>query len=371
MIRISSATTASTMRRVPAGTRSTKKATPAFSPRATALAAPKKLDPTIRPRATSADHSTGALNSERSVTVTMTTARSAASSTAATASVMPSRTRTGTQAPAVAGALVTVVSGLGRLDLLDEGLRLRPLLDEVLRLHGDALAERVLVAVVDRDALLLQHLLRLAFHRHAVRARVGRGLLRRIDESLAHLGVHALQCRLAEIDRERREVVLGQRIELGGLVELAGDDRRRVVLQPVEHAGLQRGVDLAERERRRGRAHQAQAFGDDRVRQGADLQARQILRRLDRLLGEHAARPEIVGPGDDADVRALEQRVLDRPGGARVERLGLLRERIEQVTEVERAHERHEVRRDRRAGDHHVDDAELHRVDDVDLLAEL
>ena len=67
----------------------------------------------------------------------------------------------------------------------------------------------------------------------------------------------------------------------------------------------------------------------------------------------------------------LEQRVLDRLRGAGVERLGLLRETVEQVAEVERADERHEVGRDRRTGDHHVDDAELHRIDDVDLLAEL
>src|SRR5204862_4045425 len=156
MIRMSSAATASIMRRASGGTRSTKNATPTSSPRATELAAPKKLEPTIRPRATSTDHSTGALNSERSVTVTMTTARSAASSTAETVSVMPSRKRTGADAPVFAGALVTEVSGLGRLDLLDERLRLRPLLDEVLSLYRHALAERVLVDLVDGDAFLLK-----------------------------------------------------------------------------------------------------------------------------------------------------------------------------------------------------------------------
>src|SRR3982074_3720230 len=68
------------IRRALDGTRSTKNATPAFSPRASALAAPKKLEPTISPRATSSDHSTGALNSERSSTEPMTTRRSAATS---------------------------------------------------------------------------------------------------------------------------------------------------------------------------------------------------------------------------------------------------------------------------------------------------
>ena len=105
----SSAVTASTMRRVSGDRRSTRNATPTFSPRASALAAPKKLDPTIRPRATSSDHSTGALKVERSTTDTMTTARSAASSTAATASVTASSQRTGAEAPAVAVALMPLV----------------------------------------------------------------------------------------------------------------------------------------------------------------------------------------------------------------------------------------------------------------------
>src|SRR5580704_12094630 len=67
-----------------------KKATPGLSPRASALAAPKKLDPTISPRATSSDHSTGALNRNRSSTDTQTTSRSAASRMAATASLIAS-----------------------------------------------------------------------------------------------------------------------------------------------------------------------------------------------------------------------------------------------------------------------------------------
>ena len=66
---------------------------PRLSCRASALAAPKKLDPTINPRATSSAHSTGALNTERSSTEPITTARSPASSSAATASVTASSGR--------------------------------------------------------------------------------------------------------------------------------------------------------------------------------------------------------------------------------------------------------------------------------------
>src|SRR3954471_8641006 len=290
MMNVSSAATASMIRRAFDGTRSTRKATPAFSPRAKALAAPKKLEPTIRPRATSSDHSTGRLNSERMVTEPITTARSAISNIAAIASVASSSSRSGARTP-LPWAVTAVTSGsdAGALDLLDEVLRLRALLDEVLGLHRNALAEGFLVDLVDRDAFILQQLHRLAFDRHAVRARIGGGFLRGVDEGVARLRVHALEGRLGKIDRERREVVLGERVELRGLVELARHDGGRIVLQPIEHAGLQRGVDFAERERRRGGAHQAQAFGDDRVGQRADLEAGEILRRLDGLLGEHAA----------------------------------------------------------------------------------
>ena len=86
----SSAPMESTTRRGPDGSMSMKKATPRFSARASALAAPKKLDPTIRPRATSSAHSTGALNRKRSNTETQTTRRSAASRIAATASLKAS-----------------------------------------------------------------------------------------------------------------------------------------------------------------------------------------------------------------------------------------------------------------------------------------
>ena len=86
----SSAPTESTTRRASRGSMSMKKATPRFSARASALAAPKKLDPTIRPRATSSAHSTGALNRKRSNTETQTTRRSAASRIAATTSLTAS-----------------------------------------------------------------------------------------------------------------------------------------------------------------------------------------------------------------------------------------------------------------------------------------
>src|SRR3954469_24031783 len=125
MMTVSNADTASIRRRDRAGTRSTKNVTPTFSPRASALAAPKKLEPTIRPRATSSDHSTGALNSERNVTEPITTARSAASNTAATASVTVRKKRRGGLMPASGGdapMLTLQVSDARRFNLVDDGL---------------------------------------------------------------------------------------------------------------------------------------------------------------------------------------------------------------------------------------------------------
>src|SRR5271163_3611436 len=159
MMTIRKEETASMMRRAFNGTRSTKNATPTFSPRSNALAAPKNAEPTIRPRAISSDHSTGALKIERRMTEPMTTARSAASNTAAIASVKPSSRRRGERTPSSGrnAARVTLVgSDRGRLNLIDDRLGLGMLLDEILRLHRDALAECGLVDVAHGHALFLE-----------------------------------------------------------------------------------------------------------------------------------------------------------------------------------------------------------------------
>src|SRR6201987_6198587 len=121
------------------------------------------------------------------------------------------------------------------------------------------------------------------------------------------------------------------------------------MLEPIEHAGLQRGVDFTEGKWRRSRSHQAQAFGDDGVWQRPDLEPCKILRRLHGLLCQHAARAEIISPGYDADVATLEQGVLDRLRGAIVEGLGLLLEAREERTEGEGAVQLHDMGRNLRA----------------------
>src|ERR1035437_534723 len=213
MMKISSEETASITRRVFDAIRSTMNAIPAFSPRASALAAPKKLEPTISPRATSSDHSTGALNTERNTTEPITTARSAASSTAATVSVTLSSSRIGRNTPTSASDVAVAtfaVSDACRLDFLDDWLGFRMLLDKIFGLHRDALAECGLVTLAHAHAFLFENANRFLLHGEPVRAGIGRRLLRRADEPIAHFRVHALEGRLTEIDRERREVMLRQ-----------------------------------------------------------------------------------------------------------------------------------------------------------------
>src|SRR6267154_2640890 len=340
---------ASTTRRTPAGSMSMKNATPRFSLRASALAAPKKLDPTMRPRATSSAHSTGALNRKRSNTEPQTTRRSAARRIAAVASLMASSGMMIRWPPLCEGAApdMAVPSSLGRADRVHHGFGFGAGLYEIVGLRKHALAECFLVALDNRDAFVHEILDRFLLHFKTVRTGIGRRLFGRVEKSFTQLRIHPIECRFAEIRRERREIMLRQRVVLGSLVELAGENGWRVMLQPVEHAGLQRRVDFTERQRRRGSAHQAKTLGNDGIRQGSDLEAGQIFGTLYRLLGKHATRTEIIGPGDDADVCALEQSILDRLGRAGVEGFGLLWKAGEQVAEVKGADQRHKIGRDR------------------------
>src|SRR4030088_2005778 len=329
---------------------SMKNATPRFSARANALAAPKKLDPTMRPRATSSAHSTGALNRKRSSTEPQTTSRSAASRTAAVASLMASNGTVIRWPPLGEGAAPDMVlsSGLRRADHVHYGFGFGARLDEIFGLRKHALAEGFLVAFDNRDALVGQVLERLFLHLKTMGAGIGCRLFGCVEKSFTQFRVHSIERCIAEIGRERREIMLRQRVVLRSLVELAGEDGRRIMFEPVEHAGLQGRVDFTERQRRRGGAHQAKTLGDDGIGQGSDLEACEIFRRLHGLLGKHAARTEIVGPGDDPDIRTLEQRLLDRLGGAGIECFCLLWKTGGQITEVKGPAPRPQIGRDRR-----------------------
>src|ERR1700694_2979790 len=184
----------STTRRRPAGSMSTKNATPGFSLRASALAAPKKLDPTMRPRATSSAHSTGALNRKRSNTEPQTTRRSAARRTAAVASLMASNATVIRWPPLGEGAAPDIVlsSGLRRADHVHHGFRFGARLDEIVSLGKHALAEGFLVAFDNRDALVGQVPERLFLHLKTMAAGIGCRLLGRVEKSFTQFRVHPM-----------------------------------------------------------------------------------------------------------------------------------------------------------------------------------
>src|ERR1700677_935047 len=112
--------------------------------------------------------------------------------------------------------------------------------------------------------------------------------------------------------------MLSQRIEFRRLVKLAGEDRGRVVLQSVQNPRLEGGINLAESERGRRRAHQAQTLRDDLVGKGADSFSREVGGRVNLRLAQDAAGAEIIGPADDLRVGAGSERRLERLGGAGV-----------------------------------------------------
>src|SRR3979490_2660405 len=190
---------------MPAGSMSMKNATPRFSLRASALAAPKKLDPTIKPRATSSAHSTGALNRKRSSTEPQTTRRSAASRIAAVASLSASSEGTIQWRPLRNGAApdMACTSSLGRADHVHDRLRLGASLDEIVGLRKHALAEGFLVAFDNADALVRKILERLLFHLKAVRAGIDRRRFGGVEKSFTQFRIHAIEGGVAEIRRQR------------------------------------------------------------------------------------------------------------------------------------------------------------------------
>src|ERR1700737_3818752 len=242
-----------------------KNATPRFSLRASAPAAPKKLDPTMRPRATSSAHSTGALNRKRSNTEPQTTRRSAARRIAAVASLKTSSEAMIRWPPLREGAATDMVcsSSLCRADHVHHGFRFGASLYEIVGLRQHALAECFLVAFDDGNSLFDNKRGCLLLDGDAVGGGICARILGGIEESLAQLRVHAIERGFAEVRRQRGENMLRQRVVLRGFVEFAGEDGRGVMLKPVEHAGLQCRIDFTERQRRRGSAHQAKTFGDD------------------------------------------------------------------------------------------------------------
>src|ERR1700741_2086864 len=102
---------------------------------------------------------------------------------------------------------MALTSGLRLADLVHYRLGLGARLDEIVGLRQHALAERLLVAFDDGDALFSKRLQRLLFNRNPMGSAVDRGLPRGIEETLTQLRVHPVEGGFAEVGRQRRKVV--------------------------------------------------------------------------------------------------------------------------------------------------------------------
>ena len=162
--------------------------------------------------------------------------------------------------------------------------------------------------------------------------------------------------------------MFGQVHGLLHLVEAAGLEQRQRVLLPLDRAVLQRGEDLGEGHRRRVRAKRLPGGHEQRHVGHPQLEAVQLVRGGDGAVGRQVARAarEIgqgadVGIGDDLGLDLVADlargdlvHVLQRAVGiGQRQQRGLGRPVLQAF-----------------AGDGHVGGAQLHAVDDVDLLAQ-
>src|SRR6266481_4470602 len=256
-------------------------------------------------------------------------------------------------------------------DLLEELLRPEFLRQLVLR-HDGRLHQRRGVDLVHLHPELLDLRERLAFalRRHLAHhlGRIGRGLLQR-----RLLGWRELVPLGEREDEEGRiHQVPGERDAAGDFVELEGNGRRHRVLITVQHAALQRSVDLAEVHRRRVGAHRVDRGDEYLGGYGADLEALEVGRLLHFLLRRHdVAKAPAHRPRQHLEPRLLHV-LVELPADRSVEH----RERVLVAPPLERQPENAQAPHERRvlrgaAGGAGGAGAEAHRLDHLPRLAEL
>jgi hypothetical protein len=154
-----------------------------------------------------------------------------------------------------------VLSGFFDLERrIEKGLRARRLLDDAVPERTDTLAEDGPVAILDGHAELFEVLNRIGLDLRGPIPMVRSRLLHGEQQTIPQRGLEALQRTVADEGAERGIDVARQGEVLGRLIKLGGENGGRVVLQPIDDARLQSGIDLAESHRRRGRPHQAHGF---------------------------------------------------------------------------------------------------------------
>jgi hypothetical protein len=127
----------------------------------------------------------------------------------------------------------------------------------------------------------------------------------------------------------------GERDEGVHLLQLGRLDVGERVLLPVHHALLQRDVELAEVDLLRRRAQRLEGVDGGRVGGGADLEAAQVGRRLDRALAVGDVADAVVPPAERDQPDAFELLGELLPDGAVDDPVGGLAGR-EQERQAER-----------------------------------
>ena len=161
--------------------------------------------------------------------------------------------------------------------------------------------------------------------------------------------------------------MLGQGEVRGDLEELHLLDARRLVLACVDHAVLDRVVDLVIGDHGRRHAGCREGAAPDRRALDADLEALQLVHVADRLVDEDVA-GAAARIADQHDVGALGDLVGDRLQEVLVEHLVPVREVAEQERRVDERSRLGEGRHVRRRHDREVDRAALRHVLEVLLL---
>src|SRR5689334_7035666 len=136
---------------------------------------------------------------------------------------------------------------------------------------------------------------------------------------------------LADYRHHRRKQVLREPAMLGDLIELGREHRRGIVLEAIDHAGLQRGIDLVERDRGGNRAEQLERIDKGGGRQYAQLHAFHFGEIVHRILGIDAARAEVRSPREHGALGPLLEDLRKPLAHTAVERFEDMRVAVEQI----------------------------------------
>ncbi len=212
---------------------------------------------------------------------------------------------------------------------------------------------------------------RRGFLSRADRALPDRRLPPRVAKHRAHIGRKPRLRHGRRRQTEHAGDVARARHEARDFVEVLLQRRAGIMLVAVDHAGLQGRVYLAERHRRRARAHQLNGLGVDRRLDRTDLEAgelaglRDVARSRDDL-----AKPERVAPCERPDANGVGRVVRDLVAERSVHDPVHVVPIPPEEGKIQHLQPRRDAAPDRRARNHEVHEPFLQLLDDLALLAE-